>query len=190
VDAGTSAADLYDLDHYRNLEWQINVLLPENEDIVGVEVLFDNIYDNGICYWPYDAIYYHNDLYVGMMDRNDYNQGQDDLIIHSVDHQDGTDEFAGIASYVNLEHYHDIVMGPANVADVRYVFDASEVQILKSYLADGAFSLTFDPDCHFTNDGVFFRIETQAQDIPEPSVVLMLGAGLLVLAFHVRKKRG
>ena len=48
---------------------------------------------------------------------------------------------------------------------------------IRTYSADGNFGLSFDPDCHYWNDGVSLKVETA--QTPEPATMLLLGSGLI-----------
>ncbi|WP_406698610.1 PEP-CTERM sorting domain-containing protein [Singulisphaera sp. Ch08] len=72
--------------------------------------------------------------------------------------------------------------------DFVYNFTADQLKALNSYVANGKdIALGFDPDCHFFNNGITFKITTAA--VPEPSAIVLLGGGIFGLFFRQRALR-
>jgi len=172
-----SAGDLDDLDHYDSYTWCIEWSVPEGEKIVGASLSFDNIRN-----WNSRS----NDLYVRLVDEGLSGGSQVSgfpALRRFWDGQASGDYFAGLGGIL-LNHWEDL---PNTAQDITYLFDADELDALIAYSEDGKFWLTFDPDCHFWNDGVSFTIETAHTPIPAP--VLLLGTGLIGLAGFRRRPR-
>jgi hypothetical protein len=60
---------------------------------------------------------------------------------------------------------------------------------LSAYLSDDIFALGFDPDCHYWNDGIEFRIETTPIISPIPPAALLFSTGIAVLAITPKRKK-
>lgn len=163
--------DLGDLDHYWAYAWGTNFNLPAAEKITGASIFFDDIRN-----WDRNP----NILYVHLLD--DPSPGK---TIMYWDNQNGGDYFAGWTNTILLNQYDNL---PAYAQDITYPFDAAEISTLTSYVADGIFGLGFDPDCHFYNSGISLTIQTAP--IPEPSSVLLLGAGMGLLGLAAYRKKG
>jgi hypothetical protein len=86
--------------------------------------------------------------------------------------------------------------GAAVDANGNLTYQLNDIQLnrLTDFIANGNdFALGFDPDCHYWNDGVEFKVtvspgQNPRLGVPEPAtgLFLLLGAGLL--ASHRRKK--
>ncbi len=162
-----SPSDLNDLDHFYYYTWGIKWSLPKNQVIVEAELKFKNIYD-----WidePNDHLYSHLlnvDPPVGV--KSYY------------DDQGGGDNFAGKG--VVIGDYNDPKGGNPRNFDLVYKFsNLGLIDDLTADLADGKFGFGFDPDCHYFNDGVSFKIKTMTAPVPEPASMLALSAGIVGL---------
>lgn len=163
--------DLYDLDHGRAYKWGVDLEIPDGETIVGASLLFEDIRN-----WNSSI----NDLWVRLIDT-----AYSGITQYYDGYYGQADYFAGQGTF--LEQWHNI---PAIPQDITYTFDAAEIAALQDYVSDGNFGLTFDPDCHFYNNGVSLIIETADPVVPEPSTVLLLGSGVLgLIAMRRRRKK-
>lgn len=163
--------DLWDLDHGRAYTWGVDWVVPTGEEIVGASLSFDDIRN-----WTTEE----NDLWVRLLDSVDAGAHQ---------YYDGywsqTDYFAGQGTLIH--HWEDL---PATAQDITYTFSNDEIQVLSQYIMnDGNFGLSFDPDCHFYNNGIALIIETAAvSTVPEPSTMLLVGCGVFGLIGVSRKR--
>lgn len=166
-----SVADLYDLDHYSAYQWNINRPDLIGKTITSASLFFDNIRD-----WTVEA----NVLYIQLM--NTWSSVANGINVYA-DNQASGNYFGSTG--VNIQNYYNL---PTYAQDLTYNFSAAEIATLSSYLADGKFSLGFDPDCHFFNDGIKLTINTlDTPAVPEPGSLALLGAGLAG-AFLLRRR--
>jgi hypothetical protein len=100
------------------------------------------------------------------------------------DNQGGGDSFAGQG--IELVTYTDL---PPIPQDLVYTFDPDELSVLTDYLHDeNNVALGIDPDCHFYNCGVTWSLTYDYTPIPEPGVMVVLGAGGVFVAIRRRRR--
>ena len=203
VFAGTSFTplspyqDLGDLDHYSCYVWQVDYELAENEVIVGASLSISQI--NNWDYRETDDI-----LNMRLLSQADAAAAKSDIPLDIVATGSGQVVMRGednravgdaFASYgIALTSYTDTTRSPE---DFLYNFNATQVEKLNELVTydpveDMGFALSFDPDCHYWNDGITLNIETAIRPpsppVPVPGAFLLtaLGAGLVG---HVRRRR-
>lgn len=176
--------DLNDLDHYYYYKWKINWTVPTGETIVGATLFLNNIKN-----WDNQA----NVLYIHLIDRSTVGSG----VSSGSDNQGGGDFFLGkplIGTLTNLnttarDVWFDLGGSVTQSLDQgSAVSGGNRLADLASFAADGKFTLGFDPDCHYYNDGVQFTIETRR--VPDSSFTgFLLTLGLLGIGMVRRAAR-
>jgi hypothetical protein len=163
-------SDLYGLDHDYAYNWGIN-WNHTDEIIHEARLTFYNIHD-----WRPE-----NDdiLYINMVDNAPVG------LTEYFDNEETGDFFAGQG--VTVGTWTDpggSFYGPG--VNVTFSFnDLGLLSTLNNFASDGNFGLTFDPDCHYFNDGVKLEVITS---VPEPATFVLFGIGAVGLAAF-RKKR-
>ena len=154
-------ADLNDLDHYDAYKWGIKFDVPTNEVITGATLEIKNIWN-----WKRE----NNILYVDILDLNAGDASQVG-VKRFYDNQATGDYFAGQG--VRVGTWSDPIGGVNTGFDLKFDFAQQGVlDELQSFSRDGFFALTFDPDCHYWNDGVKLKITTES--VPEPASMIGL----------------
>lgn len=158
--------ELDSLNHNEYYTWGIDVTWdPLVDEIVTASLFLDELENwNDLP----------NDLYIHLLDDGPLG------VTTGTDWGGGGDNFDGQG--ILLVHYEDLSSSPE---DKLYVFTDDEVDVLNDYALDGRIAFGFDPDCHFSNDGVEFTIDMRP--IPEPATLAIVGFGALLV--FVRKTR-
>jgi len=170
-----SVADIYDLDHYYYYSWGINWTPKTNEQIISAQVYIKNINN-----WTVED----DSLYVNLLDTAPTG------LTSYWDNQGGGNNFdSWVGAHILVDTYHDAADYPGPAENYSYFFDASELALLNQYAQNGNFGLGFDPDCHYWNDGVKFKITTRINVVPEPGTLSLLASGLIGSLGVFRKKR-
>jgi len=86
-----------------------------------------------------------------------------------------------------LNPWHDPIGGHATGFNLTYQLDEDSINRLLEYAWDGSFGIGIDPDCHYFNDGIEFIVETAP--VPEPSTLILFGAGLAGVALLRRRAK-
>lgn len=187
TDGDGNYVDAFDLDHHDAYRWGIDWKLPANHVITGARLTFKNIWD-----WQVenDKLYIRllDDTPAGLtkFDDNDY----DNVL---------SDYFYGQG--VKLFEWSDPKGGNNGQDKVLLLtlnFTAAHLVSLTNFTTDptsaglAAFGITFDPDCHYFNDGIKLYIDTYCPPtrVPDEGMTgFLVGLGLLGLAFARRFAR-
>ena len=79
--------------------------------------------------------------------------------------------------------------GPATLDNLDYslgnlgLFDE-----LTQFVANGNFGIGLDPDCHYFNDGIEFKITTETRSVPDGGMTMMLLGSALIGLEGLRRK--
>lgn len=180
-DYSGNPTDIFDLEHHHAYSWGINFNLAANEVITGANVRIENIWD-----WRQE-----NDLLsIDLLDNAK-------MGLYTVTDNSGDnvlDDYWGHHGGVALTTWTDPVGGKNTGFDFSYDFTGSQLALLTSYLGTPAstgranFGLTFDPDCHYYNDGISFTITTETRNVPDGGATVVLAGGALLAVAALRRK--
>lgn len=163
--------DIFDLDHYYAFEWGIDLGFSTSDTpIVEAYLEFDNISN-----WWYES---YDILYVDLL------EGDEVGLMAYRDRQAAGDYFDG-QGFSLFTWSDDTDRVPSDE-----VFALSSIpgaiEALNLYGMDGIVAVTIDPDCHYWNDGVQFRIVTAA--VPAPGAIMLGSVGLLFVGWLRTRK--
>lgn len=182
-------SDLYDLDHYYYFAWGIDAReqglatnLAAGEVISSAQLFIDDIRD-----WKDEP---HDVLHVRMVDNcpNVYwNRKRWPGVSWGRDNQVPADKFAGMGTFL-MDYTDD---DPYSWEDLTIDLP---IDTLTDYiLNDNLFGFTFDPDCHYYNEGITLTITSSPlpppPNVPEPMTVIGVVTGLGALGGYLRKRK-
>lgn len=165
-----SPKDLNDLDHQFGYKWGIQTPWGDNEKVISASLSFDDIRN-----WKVEP----NKLYVNLLD--DAKLG----VKQYRDNEASGDLFAGDG--IDLVNYQNL---PTTAKDMQYDFTSMQLAALGSYASDGRFGLSFDPDCHYYNNGVRLTVKTAAVPLPAGALLAMPVMGLAGMATKRLRRKG
>jgi hypothetical protein len=195
-------ANQFDLDHHRAYTWQINNINLGGQSITSATITFRNIAN-----WDTNP----NQLFVHLLNSANAGFNGNNQIASVVDESGVPVPAASIDDYFIgantlgpgganntflFQRGFNMVgqgasayfAGPGTYVaqDFVYTFNAAQLAALAAYISSGNnIAFGFDPDCHYWNNGIVFRIETTAT--PEPVSMVLLGSGLV--GVYLRKRR-
>jgi hypothetical protein len=198
----TPSPDLTSLPHDYAYSWGIDFQLGAGEKITGATLQLSNVYNWQDNEW--------NALFVDLLDNASVGvtpiKDNDVAWVEKDQFQPNLDDGTGIRldrlnwnTGTNWGGLYDtrtsnfdgnlslISSSKTNVVNIN--FTTNELAKLTSYIQNGNnFGFGVDADCHFYTSGVKFTMNTETKSVPEPSIISLLGFGLLGLLAIRRKK--
>jgi hypothetical protein len=160
--------DVFDLDHYYAYEWGIDLgFSTADTPIVEAYIEVENIQN----WWIEDL----DVLYVDLLD------GSTVGLTPYRDNQATGDFFEGQG--LNIVQWTDT--SDRVPSDEVFALDAEALATLNAFGQDGLISLGIDPDCHYWNDGMKFRVVTSV--VPAPGAMILAGIGTILVGWLRRR---
>ena len=176
----------FDLDHHLAYTWRIDgINLPAGQTITGATLTFTSMRN-----WDGNT----NMLFVHLFDTalNANVASFNDAAGSPV--TDIQDNFAIANPLVSASTANTFLGSRSfdNAAPQTWTitFNQAQLNALAAYIANGNnIAFGFDPDCHYWNNGISFRIITGPTEVPEPATLALLGSGLAGLYLRRRRQR-
>jgi hypothetical protein len=200
-----SDSDLADLDHHTAYMWGISSTSMRNELLAGKVILSARLTIYDIWDWRQET----DILHINLLDDVKKPSSGNVTTISGENPYDNVNNGNYFANLVTsrykgtsaLTTWSDPLGGVNTGFDFVYQFTAADIAVLGSYIVDttasyngvtgNMFGLGFDPECHYYNAGVKFKIETgDAPRVPDSGATLgFLGFALAALGLVRRKLR-
>ena len=187
---GSGGANQFTLDHHDAYTWRIDGVNLTGKTITSATLTIRNISN-----WDSNA----NRLFIHLLDtaRNAGVASFQDASLTQTPVNDINDDFAGtrytnnpLVSAGTQNTFLTSQSFSTTAQNFVYTFTPDQLAILSTYFMNGgniAFGL--DPDCHFWNDGIVFSFTTKPTATPEPTTMVLLGAGLAGLYYSRKRKK-
>lgn len=178
-----SDAKLGNLDHNYAYAWRINSPGLKTDLANGMVIETAVLEISGIRDWKREP----DILYINLFDRSTSFASD---VARSWDGEGGGNYFQGRGVFVGQWSDTD---GPYGLSapghDLAFNLGAlGFLDELTTYAADGLFVFGFDPDCHYYNNGISFKITTGGTSVPDGGVTLILLGGALLGLYGLRRK--
>ncbi len=175
----TAPAELLPLDHHYAYEWGIQWSLPTSQSITEA-----NLTITGIDNWASEP----NVLHMRLLDNGSSGTGLEGLSAPTWDNQNPSDVFVSRVG-IPIADYNDLHYGSPETLTFNFS-TLGLVDWLAGYVNNNShFSLSFDPDCHYSVGSIALVIETQDLEAPEPGTIFLLSSGLIGLALAAWRRR-
>jgi hypothetical protein len=160
--------DLGGLDHFSYYSWGMDFTTPANQTITSATLTIHNIYD----YIKED----NDNLFITLL--NNAPKG-----VQTLNDNDAPGN-AWAGQGLQIADFNDPQGGAPRNFDLVVNLNQSQLAKLNSQAAMGKMGIGFDPDCHYFNSGIDFKITTAA--VPEPATLATLGLGIFGM---IRRRR-
>jgi hypothetical protein len=193
-----SPVDLYDLDHHKAYTWRIDNVNLTGKTITSASLFIDNIRN-----WDTNP----NMLFIHMLDTakgsgvrsfTDDPSNSVPVPVSEIIDDFVNPRYHGNAAWLvaagTADTFLDSRAFTTSAVDYLFTFNASQLQTLQSYIMNGQnVAFGFDPDCHFWNDGIKFKMTyintPPPPSTPEPGTLALLGTGMAPVIRSLRRRR-
>jgi hypothetical protein len=177
--------DLNDLDHVYYYAWVLRPVIPLGQVITSAQLNIYDIYD-----WTRES---NDRLYIHLLDADNISTpsgaNPNNFYRQYTDNQGGGDNWAGNPNIIPAPGYWtDPVGGYARNVNLSYAINLATLATFFN-ATDRVFGIGFDPDCHYYNKRIELVLNTTPSRVSEPSIFLLIGSGLMGLAFMARRKK-
>jgi hypothetical protein len=175
--------DLQDLPHQSAFTWGIDLTKSNgvaNGYVVGTPITGATLTFKGIYNWDNNP----NTLFIDLLDGVAVGANGNKVVQVTDNPNDNVtaDYFSGqgvpIAAWSTNMTPQDKV----------FTFNSAQLASLNTYAADGKIGFGLDPDCHYYNGGITFKIECNPVTVPAPGAILLGSIGVSLVGWLRRKR--